>query len=405
MPLSDLQCRNAKPKSKPYKLSDFEGLYLEVMPSGAKYWRLKYRLHGKEKRIALGVYPAVPLIEARQQKAAIKEEIKKGLDPVLVRLEQKQTAAFNASQTLELIGREWYNKQIGQWDPRYAQTVLHRLEKYLFPDLGAYPIRTLKPLAVLNCLQKIEMTAPEMARRIMSYCHQICMFAIATARAESDPTYGLQYALKKYRKGHFASISVDELPQFLLDLYEYRARLTRQTFLAIRFMFLTFIRTSELIKVTWQEINFEKALWTIPGERMKMDRPHLVPLSRQAIEILRELKEMNGHREHVFPSIPRPRKPMSNGTILVALKRMGYNGRMTGHGFRALAMGILKEKLGYTHEIVDRQLAHAPKSQTDAAYDRALYLTQRTEMMQKYADYLDDVYLSELTKFMKTATS
>lgn len=397
MALSDSQCRAAKPKSKPYKLFDYEGLYLEVMPSGSKYWRQKYRVHGKEKRLSHGGYPDISLAEARQKKLTVREDLKRGFDPALVRLEQEQTAAFAASQTFEEIGREWHKKQIEQWDPRYAQTVMHRLEKYLFPELGSYPIQMVKPLLILSCLQKVEKTAPEMARRVMGYCHFICIYAIATARLEHDPTYGLEHALKKYKKGHFASISVDEISTFLLDLHEHKANMTRQTFLATKLMFLTFIRTSELIKGRWEEINFEKALWIIPAERMKMDRPHIVPLPKQAISILLELKELNGHREHIFPSIPRPRKHMSNGTILGALKRMGYKGRMTGHGFRALAMGILKEKLGYAHELVDNQLAHAKKG-NDKAYDRATYLPQRTEMMQRYADYLDEVYLQRVTE-------
>lgn len=237
-----------------------------------------------------------------------------------------------------------------------------------------------------------------MARRVKQYLHHIFLYAIATARVEHDPTYGLEHALKKYKRGHFASITVDEVPQFLLDLHEHKARMTRQTFLATMLMFLTFIRTSELVKSTWGEIHFERALWIIPPERMKMDNPHLVPLSRQAISILSELKEMNGNRKYIFPHHSKSRRHMSNGTILQALKRMGYNGRMTGHGFRSLALGLLKEKLGYSHEIANRQLAHVPKDSTDRAYDRALFLPQRTEMMQRYGDYLDQVYLEEIIK-------
>jgi integrase len=398
MPLSDMQCRTAKPKLKAYKLSDFEGLYLEVMPSGSKLWRLKYRLHKKEKRISFGMYPDVSLAEAREKKIAAKAQIKTGSDPVLSRLEAQQTAAFAAADTFEKIAVEWHCKQLAKWKPRYAQTIMHRLEKYVFPHIGDYPLNMIKSIIILSCLQKIEITAPEIARRVNQYIHQVFLYAIATARAENDPTYGLTNALLKYRKKHFASISVDQLPKFLLDLNEHKARLSRQTFLAIKLMLLTFVRTSELIKATWSEIDFEKSLWTIPADRMKMKRPHLVPLSKQSIRILLELQELNGNRNYIFPSMPRPRKHMSNGTILVALGRMKYQHKMTGHGFRALAMGILKEKLGYSHELIDRQLAHAPKSQTDKAYDRAFLLPQRTEMMQTYGDYIDRVYLEEHNK-------
>ena len=273
---------------------------------------------------------------------------------------------------------------------------MHRLEKYAFDDLGHYPIHLLKPIVILACLQKIEKTAPEMARRVKQLCSHIFKYVIATNRIEHDLTHGLENALKKYRKGHFASISVDEVPELLKTLHHHKARLYNQTYLAIKLMFLTFVRTSELIEAKWSEINLEKALWIIPAERMKMREPHMVPLSRQAIAILEELKELNGKREYVFPGIPRPRKPMSKGTILVALKRMGFSKRMTGHGFRSLALGILKEKLGFSHEIADRQLAHSPQNTTDRAYDRAKFLLQHTEMMQQYADFIDQAYLESL---------
>lgn len=396
MSLSDMQCRAAKPKDKSYKLADSEGLYLEVMPSGSKYWRLKYRFHGKEKRIALGVYPNVPLIEARQRKAEVKQELKKDIDPALSRLEKNQTSSYANSQTFGLVAMEWYGTNLDHWDPRYAKTVLHRLEKYVFIEIGNYPINMLKPLILLSCLQKIEKTAPEMARRVKQLCSHIFKYAIVTNRIEHDVTYGLEVALKKFKRGHFASISVDELPEFLNTLHNHKARLSRQTYLAIRLLFLTFVRTSELVEAKWAEIDFDKAMWIIPAERMKMGSEHLVPLSRQSIQILLELKNMNGKREFVFPSIPRPKQSMSKGTILMALKRMGYKNRMTGHGFRSLALGVLKEKLQIPHEIADRQLAHVPKSSNDRAYDRAKYMPQRTVMMQEYADYLDEVYVQIL---------
>ncbi|WP_375447206.1 tyrosine-type recombinase/integrase [uncultured Fibrella sp.] len=401
MTLSDMQCRTAKPKAKPYKLADSEGLYLEILPSGRRYWKLKYRLHGKEKRMALGAYPAVKLIDARLEKGRIKEELRNGFDPILRKLEKKQTAAFNGTQTFERVAREWHSKGLDNWDARYAQTILHRLEKYVFHQLGAYPINALKPIIVLSCLQRIETTAPDMARRIKQLISHVCRYAIVTSRSESDPTIGLETALKKYKKSHFASIDIDCLPELLAAIHHHKSRLYRQTFLAIRLMFLTFVRTSELLEARWTEIDLDKAMWTIPAERMKMRSPHLVPLSRQAVEIIVELKVLNGHREYVFPSLPRPLKPMSKGTILMALKRMGYTRQMTGHGFRTLALGILKEKLNYTHEVADRQLAHVPKSSTDRAYDRAKFLPQRTEMMQVYADYLDSVYIAALQLQLK----
>ncbi len=394
--LSDLQCRTAKPKTKSYKISDSEGLYLEIMPKGSKYWRLKYRFAGKEKRISLGAYPTISLLEVRQLRNSCKENIRNGIDPVLARIEQKQIVNLQTEQTFEVIAYEWYKKNLPMWNEKYASTNIYRLKKYVFPYLGKFPISQIKPAVVLNCLQQIEKTAPHMARRIKTTIRSIYKYAHATSRVQYDPTYGIEEAMKKHKKGHYASITVDELPRFLVDLFEYRARLTRQTFLAIYLMLLTFVRTSELIQVKWSEIDFEKAMWVIPAERMKMRLPHMIPLSKQSLKILAELKEMNGMNEYVFPSLPRPHKPMSNGTILVALKRMGYKNKMTGHGFRSLALGVLKEKLKYSHDVADRQLAHVPRNSTDRAYDRAQFLDDRIEMMQRYADYLDDTYIKAL---------
>ena len=396
MPLSDSQCRCAKPKEKMYKLFDCEGLFLQIMPNGSKYWRLKYRLHGKEKTISFGIYPDISLQEARKIKADAKSQIRLDLDPVLARQENKMTSVFKQAQTFEAITREWFETNRHNWQKRYAQTVMHRFEKYVFPEFGNFPVSMLKPITILSCLRKIERTAPEMARRVKSLCSNVLIYAVATNRMEHDVTAGLEKVLKKYRKSHFASISLDELPQFIEILHNHKSRLSRQTYLAIRLLFLTFVRTSELLQAKWDEINFEKRVWIIPGERMKAGLTHVVPLSRQALSILNELKEMNGKREHVFPGIPYPHKSMSNGTILMALKRMGYRNKMTGHGFRSLALGVLKEKLNYSHEVADRQLAHVPKNSTDRAYDRAQFLPQRTEMMQRYADYLDEVYLQTI---------
>lgn len=396
MPLNDLICRSAKQTDKRYKLSDREGLYLEVMPSGSKCWRLKYRFQGEERLATFGNYPHTTLLEARRRKEAVRDQIASGIDPVLAQLEKLQNEGYVNSPAFRVIAKEWYDRNAAIWDARYAKTVMHRLEKYVFDDLGDYPIKLIKPLSVLACLRKIDVTAPDMARRIKQIISAVFKYAIATGCVENDVTYGLELALKKYKKSHFAAIDLEELPDLLVALHNHKARLYHQTFLLIKLMLLTFCRTGELVQAKWVEIDIEKALWIIPAERMKMRNPHLVPLSEQALAILAELRLMNGKREYVFPSIPRPRKPMSSGTILVALNRMGYGKRMTGHGFRTLALGVLKEKLGYSHEVADRQLAHVPKSSTDRAYDRSKFLQQRTVMMQEYADYLDRTYWQAL---------
>lgn len=396
MKLSDMKCKTAKTKEKPYKISDGGGLYLEVTPNGTKLWRLKYRIHGVEKRLALGKYPEVSLLDVRRRVFDLKDEIRQGIDPALTRQQERMTSALAQNDTFERIAMEWYEKQVPLWKPQYAAIVKYRFEKYVFTVFGKFPVRSIKPIVMLNCLQKIEQTAPDMSRRIKAYCSHVFKYAIATDRAENDPTYGLETALKKFKKGHYASVTVDEFPKFLYTMHEYRDRINRQTYLGLRMLLLTFVRTNELVEAVWSEIDFDNAMWIIPANRMKMTMPHMVPLSRQSIVILKELKQMNGHREYVFPSYYRPKNPMCKNTMLAAIKRMGYNGRMTGHGFRALALGLLKEKLGYSHELADRQLAHVPKNSVDRAYDRAQFLPQRVNMMQNYADYLDRVYIDTL---------
>lgn len=403
MSLTDTQCDKAKPKDKRYKLFDFEGLYLEVLPTGSKTWRLKYDFNGKDRRAFIGAYPQISLADARQKKLLIRADLAKGLDPLLVQLEKEQADRLAQAATLEAVAIEWLEKQKGHWTDRYFQSVKFRLNKYVFPSLGSIPIQRITPIMMLTCLQKVEEKSPETTRRIKALCSHIFKYGIATGRNTLDPTYGLEVALRKFRKGHYASITVDEFPTFIVRLDEYRDRISRQTYLATRLLLLTLVRTQELIHAKWPEIDFEKAMWIVPGERMKMRLPHMVPLSRQALVHFRELKEMNGHREYVFASYSKPRKPMSKNTVLVAIKRMGYLGRMTGHGFRSLGLGLLKEKLKYLHEIADRQLAHVPKNSVDRAYDRAQFLDDRVEMMQKYADYIDAVYLEQMSKAISSA--
>lgn len=239
------------------------------------------------------------------------------------------------------------------------------------------------------CLQKVEKTSRDTTHRILSYLSKIFHYAGATGRIDRDLTFGLSGILKKYKRGHYAAIEVEELPELLLAIHSNKARLYTQTFLALRLLMLTAVRTKELIGAKWVEIDFDRKVWTVPTERMIMKKQHFVPLSRQAIEILQKLKEMHGHREFVFPSIPRPRQPMSNATILRALERSGYAKIMTGHGFRSLFMGISKQELGYRNEVPDRQLAHLPTNSIDRAYDRAQFIEQRITLMQDLADSYD----------------
>lgn len=390
MSLSDLDCRHAKPLSKPYKLTDSGGLYLHVMPSGKRVWRFKYRVYGKEKLLTIGSYPTITLIAAREKRDKAREDIELGNDPAQKKQDEKQLARFKGAQTVELIAMEWYNQNLSYWAPSYSRHILSRLKANVFPFIGHVPIAAISVQHVLNCVQKVEERKKfDLAHRTLQMIGQILRYAVASGRAERDFTKDLRGALKRYTKGHFAAIDTDELPDLLKAIDKNDARLFKQTVLALKLILLTFVRTSELINATWAEFDMEKSIWTIPAERMKMRKLHIVPLSKQVKSILLELKEHFGGEGYILPSAFKRDRPISNNAILNALDKLNYKKIMTGHGFRALAMSAIKEKLHYRHEVVDRQLAHLPKSKVDKAYDRAKFLTERTQMMQDWADYVD----------------
>ena len=392
MKLKDIQCRQAKPREKQYKLADGGGLYLLVKPNGNKHWRLKYRIHGKEKLLAIGPYPLTSLLEARHARDDAKKLLANGEDPVLHKKKKKQVIIRDAKNTFQAVALEWYEINKSKWSERYADGVLTRLETYIFPEIGSYPITEIEPPLLLQTIRKIEnRPAIEIAKRQLQKCGEIFRYAIACGKCVRDPSSDIKGALRPQKKEHYAALDVKELPEFLQVLERNEARLYRNTMNAIKLLMLTFVRTSELINSRWDEIDFERKEWIISAERMKMGKEHVVPLSRQVIEILHDQKEIAGHWPLVFPSSVRPQQSISNNTVLGAIKRMGYQGRMTGHGFRALAMSTIKQELGYRHEVVDRQLAHSPRNKIDAAYDRALFLKERAKMMQEWADYVDDL--------------
>ncbi len=392
MSLSDIACRNAKPKEKAYKIFDSGGLYLEITPNGTRLWRFKYRIHNKEKRLSLGAYPLTSLQEARDKRDKAKKSVEKFIDPSLERQEEKRQAKLKAADTFELIAREWHTKHYKTWCQSHANNILYRLEKEVFPEIGNLPITIITPPIIHACLEKIEdRGAQEMARRALQMIGQVFRYAVVTGRAETDMTRDLKGSLKKFVRKHYASIEVDELPKLIKAIDRNEARLYKQTIIGIKMLMLTFVRTSELIEATWDEFDLKKAVWQIPAHRMKMREPHVVPLAEQTLHLLSTLKGLNGSKTYLFPSISSRKPTISNCTILGGLKRLGYRGKMTGHGFRSLAMSAIKEKLGYQHEVVDRQLAHLPRSNIDKAYDRAKFLPQRKQMMQDWADYIDKV--------------
>lgn len=392
MKLTDIACKTAKPEAKPYKMSDGGGLYLEVTNKGSRLWRLKYRYLGKEKKLCIGEYPIITLAEARDRRENAKKLLSNGQDPSAEKQTQKKEAQRNAQNTFELLALEWHETFKHKWTERHANNVLHRLEMDVFPAIGSMPITEIKPSHLIDTLKKVQKRgAYEPAHRLRQYCSQVFRYAIISELIETNPALEIGTVLKPVKKSHYACLEIKEIPELLNAIDKNYARLQMDTRLGIKLLMLTFVRTKELIEAKWNEFDLENAQWIIPAERMKMRNEHIVPLSRQALEILKDLKERNEKWEWIFPGHHSPRKHMSNNTILKGLARMGFQGRMTGHGFRALAMTTIKEKLGYRHEVIDRQLAHAAQSMVVRAYDRAQFLDERKIMMQEWADYLDSL--------------
>ncbi|MFZ6649760.1 tyrosine-type recombinase/integrase [Undibacterium sp. TJN25] len=414
-PLTDIQVRNAKPKEKPYTLPDGGGMYLEVGPSGSKIWRLSYRQpNGKNTRLTFGPYPEVSLSEAREKRMDAQKLRAKGVDPAEAKRTEKAVKEAEHNNSFEAVAREWHANKAGSWQQRTADNVLHRLETDVFPHIGALPINQIKAPVMLEVLRQIENRgALEMAKRLGQVCGQIFRYAIATGKAEQNPVPHLRGALKQSAKGHHAAITPDDLPEFIRAFKKIEGRMFVPTKVMFRLMMMIFVRTSELTETPWAEIDLENESWVISWQRMKMGKrkmnprkvDHHVFLPRQGWALLRELYEITGGNEYLFPNQRDYKKPATNFGILAALKRMEYSGKMTGHGFRSLAMGVIKERLGYRHEVVDRQLSHASGDTYGEAYDRALFFDERKVMMQRYADYLEAIEAGKVItgKFDKVA--
>jgi integrase len=398
-PLTDIQVKNAKPKDKSYTLADGDGMYLEVSPAGSKIWRMAYRQpNGKNTRLTFGAYPEVSLLDARQKRMDARKLKAAGTDPAQAKRIDKVNKATANANTFEAVAREWHANKLESWQPRTATNILHRLEVDVFPLIGRHPIAAIKAPIVLDVLRQIEKRgALDMAKRQGQVCGQIFRYAIACGKADVDPVPSLRGALKPSANGTHAAITADELPEFLRAFEKIEGRMFTPTRVMFRLMMMTFVRTSELTETPWSEIDLENESWVIDWRRMKMGkkkvRPrkvnHHVFLPTQGWSLLRELHAITGGNQYLFPNMRDHSKPATNFGILAALKRMGYAGRMTGHGFRALAMGVIKERLRYRHEVVDRQLSHASGDVYGESYDRAMFLDERRVMMQQYADYLD----------------
>lgn len=389
-PLSDVDIRKAKPEEKECFLYDGEGLYIVITPTGGKLWRMKYRFEGKEKRLSFGAYPALSLAGARQRRAKAKELLANGVDPGEHKKAQKLAGQEKSANSFEVIAREWHSAFIKQWTPGHAVTITSRLERDVFPYMGAMPVDGIKAADVLKVLRRVESRgALETAHRIKTIIGQVLRYAVATGRSERDCTGDLKGALPPAHKTHFSAlVEPKDVAPLLRAIDSYQGSFVVKC--ALRILPLVFLRSKELREAEWSEIDFEAEQWNIPAPRMKMKQPHVVPLSQQAIAILQELKPLTEHSKYIFPCNRTPLRNMSNNAINAALRRMGFDkDEMCGHGFRAMARTILDEVLQFRPDFIECQLAHAVKDANGRAYNRTSFIEDRRKMMQVWADYLD----------------
>ena len=395
MPLTHTKLRAIKPSNKTQKVFDGKGMYLEVSPKGGTWWRLKYRIDRKEKRISLGVYPDVSLKEARSRRDTARTQIANGIDPSEVRKAEKASKVENGANTFEVVAREWFGKQTQGWAESYSSKVIRRLEMYVFPWLGSKPISTIKAPDLLAVLRRIEERGTvETARRTQFLCGQILRYAVATARADRDCSADLKGALAPTKVKHFAAITEpSKVGEVLRALDGYRG--TPPVESALKLAPLVFVRPGELRQAEWKDIDLGAAEWRFCASKTRQD--HVVPLARQAVEILLDLKPITGHGRYVFPSARNHKgdRAMSDNAVLSALRRMGIEkDEMSGHGFRATARTILDEVLGFRPDLIEHQLAHAVRDPNGRAYNRTAYLPERRKMMQEWAGYLDKLKAS-----------
>lgn len=394
LPLTDIKVRSAKPSAKPHKLQDGQGLYLDVRPSGAKIWRYRYWLTPeKDGLFTIGDYPGVSLADARKAREWAREQVKLGLNPTIVKQAEKARRIGEAAETFESVALEWIEHNRDHWSKRYCDQADGYLKADVFPHIGALPIRSVEAAHLLPIIKRVEKRgASSIAKLIRQWSGQIFRYAVSSGVASGDPSTALKGALKRRPVRHNPPLSKDNIPVLLKKLDDYGGYLA--TRIAVRMMLLTFTRTQELRLSEWVEIDFDGAEWRIPAERMKMAKHmlpgevHIVPLSRQAVALLRELHTITGGRKYLFPNLRSPNACMTGTTINRVLERLGFAGEFSGHGFRSTASTFLHE-LGYDEKMIDRQLAHAERNKTKASYNHAEYLPRRREMMQAWADWVD----------------
>ncbi|MDE9494801.1 tyrosine-type recombinase/integrase [Xenorhabdus bovienii] len=393
MKLTDLAIKRAKPKEKAYTLADSNGLSLLIDTNGSKGWRYRYQYAGKTKMISLGVYPVVTLTEARTKRDEARKLVANGINPSEARKAEKISTANLIENTFENIANEWYEKRTDRWSASYAEEMMETFEKDVFPYIGKRPIAEIKPMELMAVLSRInERGATEKLRKVRQRCGEVWRYAIVTGRAEYNPAPDLASAFVSHKKTHYAFLIADEIPELYKALNAYTGSFMVK--MGMRLQMMTGVRPGELRRAEWSEIDFNKAQWEIPAEKMKMRRPHIVPLSRQSIDILEQIKPITGQGKYVFPGRINQSQPMSEMALNVLIRRIGYAGRVTGHGFRHTMSTILHEQ-GYNTAWIEAQLAHVDKNSIRGTYNHAQYLDGRREMLQWYADYMETLERGE----------
>ena len=396
--LTELSIKQAKPKQKQYKLTDGEGMYLRIYPNGSKYWQLQYWFDSKQKILSFGVWPNVSLKEARDKRFASKKIIKEGIDPNVENKKRLEEQSFEREKekirkisTFQIVAHEWFSRQSTQWTERHSIGVLSSLKMHVFPDLGEIPIADISNQDLITTLRKLESEGKyETCYRIRQKLEAIFSFAEIEGLCIGNPAIGLQKILTKPQPKSQNSLPISELPEFLKKI-DADTGASKTTSLAMKFLILTFVRTSELRFADWREFDIDctEPLWIIPAERMKNKKTHLVPLSRQAVSILEEMQQYSGTEGYVFPQVYNQKKAMSENTLLYFSNRLGYAGRNTIHGFRSVASTVLNESRKWQPDVIELQLSHQESNKVRKAYNRAEHLDERRKMMQWWSDYVD----------------
>lgn len=390
--LSALDIKNAKPSSKEYKMYDGSGLFLLVKPNGAKYWRMKYRIYGKEKKLAIGVYPEISLAQARIERENARKILADGKDPNTLKRATRIAEQRHNEDTFEAIAMEWFNYkslQSGDWVATHAYDVKSELINDVFPYIGKTPIRDITPRILLDVLRRMEKRGVFVRlRKVRQHCHQIFIYAMALEWVNSNPASDLAKLLKTPESDNLPHLKEEELPEFLRTLSSYEVNPVLQ--IATKILLLTGVRTMELRHAEWGEFDWENAVWAIPAEKMKMRRPHLIPLSHQVVILLKQLQKLTGGHNLILPGRDNPNKPRAEAVINHLLYALGYKGKTTGHGFRHTMSTILHEQ-GFNSAWIETQLAHVDKNSIRGTYNHAKYLDGRREMLQWYADYMDNL--------------